>query len=94
MSKERAFAASVILDSQFVYIFGGMLDFTILKTIEKYDSLSDAWETVFFELPQPLAKLGACMLDRQSIIICGGMSADFEATRECYQFFLEKSKWV
>lgn len=51
MSKERAFAASVVLDTQFVYIFGGMYDFTILNTIEKYDTLSDAWETVFFELP-------------------------------------------
>ena len=30
MSKERAFAASVILDSQYIYILGGMLDFTIL----------------------------------------------------------------
>ena len=41
-----------------------MLDFTILQSIEKYDSLADSWETVFFELPQPLAKLGACILDR------------------------------
>lgn len=51
MAKERAFAASVILDAQFIYIFGGMADFNVLQSIEKYDSLSDAWETVFFELP-------------------------------------------
>lgn len=51
MSKERAFAASIVLDSQFIYIFGGMADFNILQSIEKYDTLSDAWETVFFELP-------------------------------------------
>jgi len=51
MSQERAFAASIVLDSQFIYIFGGMADFNILQSIEKYDTLSDAWETVFFELP-------------------------------------------
>ena len=55
--------------------------------------MADVWDTVFFELPQPLAKLGACLLDRTSILICGGMSADFEAMRECYQFHLETSKW-
>ncbi len=94
MSRERAFAASIVLDAQYIYVFGGMADFNILQSIEKYDTLTDLWETVFFELPQPLAKLGACLLDRSSIMICGGMSADFEATAECYQFYLEKGKWV
>jgi len=84
MSKERAFAASIILDAQYIYVLGGMSDFTVLAVIEKYDTLSDAWETVFFELPQPLAKLGACILDRSSILVCGGMNADFEATQESF----------
>ena len=61
-----------------------MADFNVLATIEKYDTLSDAWETAYFELPQPLAKLGACLIDRSSIFICGGMSAEFEATGETY----------
>ena len=51
MSVERAFAASVALDNQYIYIMGGMQDFSILQSIEKYDTLADAWETVFFELP-------------------------------------------
>ena len=51
MEKERAFAASVVLDNQFIYLLGGMNDFTILSTIEKYNTLADTWETVFFELP-------------------------------------------
>ena len=51
MTMERAFAASVVLDNQFIYIMGGMQDFTILQSIEKYDTLADSWETVFFELP-------------------------------------------
>ena len=51
MSSERAFAASVVLDNQYIYIMGGMLDFSILQSIEKYDTLADGWETVFFELP-------------------------------------------
>ena len=51
MGRERAFAASVVLDNQFIYLLGGMNDFTILPSIEKYDTLADTWETVFFELP-------------------------------------------
>jgi len=30
MSEPRAFAASVILDNQYIYVFGGMHDFTVL----------------------------------------------------------------
>jgi len=30
MSEPRAFAATVTLDNQFIYVFGGMHDFTVL----------------------------------------------------------------
>jgi N-acetylneuraminic acid mutarotase len=70
-----------------------MNDFHISESVEKYDSVADSWSSVFFTLPLPLAKLGACVIDRTSFLICGGMSADFESKRECYNFSLEKGKW-
>lgn len=51
LAKERAFAASIVLDSQFIYVLGGMADFNVLSSVEKYDSLADFWDTVYFELP-------------------------------------------
>lgn len=93
MSEPRAFSAHIVLDNQFIYIFGGMHDFNILQTIEKYDTIADTWVTVYFMLPRPLAKLGACLIDREAIFICGGMSSDFEARKEVYTFSLEHTTW-
>jgi hypothetical protein len=39
MCEPRAFAASITLDNQFIYVFGGMHDFTVLQVIEKYDTI-------------------------------------------------------
>jgi len=50
--------------------------------------------TLFFTLPMPLAKLGAVLVDRSQILICGGMSSDFEAKQECFSFSLESTKWT
>jgi N-acetylneuraminic acid mutarotase len=94
MMEPRAFAAAVPLDDQFIYVFGGMHDFTVLQTIEKYDTSTDSWQTLFFSLPLPLAKLGAVLVDRASILICGGMSSDFEAKKECFSFELNTTKWM
>jgi len=41
-----------------------MHDFTVLQTIEKYDTIGDTWTSLFFSLPLPLAKLGAVLFDR------------------------------
>jgi N-acetylneuraminic acid mutarotase len=93
MSEPRAFSGHIVLDNQFIYMFGGMHDFNILQTIEKYDTISDSWVTVYFMLPRPLAKLGVCLIDREAILICGGMSTDFEARKEVYTFSLEHTTW-
>lgn len=81
MNESRAFASTVTLDNQYIYIMGGMHDFNVLQTIEKYDCNSDAWLSVYFKLPIPLAKHGAVVVDNKSILICGGMSSDCEPTR-------------
>lgn len=70
-----------------------MHDFKVLNTVEKYDTISDTWVTVYFTLPRPLAKLGVCLINRDCILVCGGMSGDFEARKETYSFDLEKTKW-
>jgi hypothetical protein len=44
-------------------------------------------------LPRPLAKMGVCLIDREAILICGGMSTDFEARKEVYTFSLEHTTW-
>lgn len=41
MSEPRAFAGHIVLDNQFIYVFGGMHDYNVLQTIEKYDTISD-----------------------------------------------------
>lgn len=70
-----------------------MYDFSVLQTIEKYDTISDTWVTVYFTLPRPLAKMGVCLLERNAFLVCGGMSTDFEARKETYTFELEHTRW-
>ena len=75
-------------------MFGGLHDFNVLQTIEKYDTISDSWVSLQFKLPLPLAKSGAVVIDNRSVLICGGMSADFEPQRLVYQFDLQHIKWT
>jgi N-acetylneuraminic acid mutarotase len=70
-----------------------MHDYNVLSTIEKYDTISDTWVTVYFVLPRPLAKMGICLVEREAFFILGGMSSDFEARKETYSFSLETTQW-
>jgi N-acetylneuraminic acid mutarotase len=78
MNEARAFFGAVAVDSQFIYAFGGLHDYNVLQTIEKYDTLQDHWVSVYFKLPMPLSKLGCVSIDSKQVLICGGMSTDFE----------------
>ncbi len=40
-----------------------------------------------------MAKLGVCLIDREAIFVCGGMSTDFESRKEVYSFSLEHTNW-
>ena len=93
MSEARAFAGHIVLDNQYIYVFGGMHDYNVLTTIEKYDTIADQWVTVYFQLPRPLAKMGVCLVEREAIFIIGGMSTDFEARKEVYSFSLDHTSW-
>lgn len=56
MNTPRAFASVVQIQSQYCYLFGGLSDYKILNSIEKYDIITDIWISLYFKLPFPLAK--------------------------------------
>jgi hypothetical protein len=93
MNEARSFGSAVTLENQFIYMLGGLHDFNVLQTIEKYDSLADNWVSVYFKLPVPLAKHGAAVVDNRSVLICGGMSSDFEPSRAVHMLDLASIKW-
>lgn len=61
-------------------MFGGLHDYQVLNNIEKYDVITDTWVSLYYKLPLPLAKLGACTIDKKTIMIAGGITADYEAS--------------
>ena len=94
MCEPRAFMSCVCFNSQYIYVFGGMQDYNILESVEKYDSISDTWSIMYFSLPKPLAKLGICLLTDDTILIVGGMSKDFEPSNETYLLTFSTMQWI
>lgn len=45
-------------------------------------------------MPVPLAKHGALLLDQKRLLICGGMSADYEPLNYLRCLELDKMKWT
>lgn len=74
LCEPRAFSSCITFNSQYLYVFGGMQDYTVLSSIEKYDTFADEWKIMYFKLPMPISKLGAVLIDDENIIIAGGMS--------------------
>ena len=94
MCEARAFASYVTFNAQYIYVFGGMHDYAILQSVEKYDTISDTWNVMYFKLPRPLAKLGSCLIGDTGILIAGGMSKDFEPTAEVWELSLTTLAWT
>lgn len=94
MNEPRAFCSYVTFNSQYIYVFGGMQDYVVLDSIEKYDTIADTWTTMYFKLPRPLAKLGSVLLHDNAILIAGGMSRDFEPSAETYELSLNTLEWT
>ena len=78
MNEARAFFGTCTLENQYIYAFGGFHDFEMLSNIEKYDTITDTWITLYFKLPYPLAKHAAVSMDKRNILILGGMTNDYE----------------
>ena len=95
MNTARAFMSCAAIKDQYVYLFGGMSDYKILNSIEKYDVITDTWISLYFKLPTPLAKHVSVSLENgRHILIMGGMSADFEPLADMYQLDLTVAKFV
>ena len=62
-----------MVNGNFVYVFGGMTDLVVLKSIEKYDVLADRWAALSITLPTPLAKMGTCLMEDDTVLIVGGV---------------------
>ena len=86
--------AVVPIQDQYAYVFGGMSDYMILNTIEKYDIITDTWISVYFKLPIPLARLAATAISSKVILIMGVMSADFEPQRKNFSLDLPLAKFM
>lgn len=84
MNTARAFMSAAAVQDQYAYLFGGLSDYQLLNSIEKYDVITDTWISLYFKLPMPLAKLSAVTISNKLILIMGGMSADYEPTRNVF----------
>jgi hypothetical protein len=51
MEEPRAFSGAAVIKDQFIYVFGGFKDYEVLSSIEKYDSITDSWNTIYVKLP-------------------------------------------
>jgi len=94
MNEGRAFAACCVLQDQYIYVFGGMHDYTVLQNIEKYDSVTDVWITLYVKLPMPLAKSAAIAIDKRHILLLGGMQADYNLTNKLHNLDINSLKWI
>ena len=61
-------------------MFGGLNGYETTNTIEQYSTMLDKWTLLYVKLPLKIAKLGAVAIDRNSILIAGGIFGDTEMT--------------
>ncbi|CDW74857.1 kelch motif family protein [Stylonychia lemnae] len=79
----RAYAGCCPFNNESIYIFGGLNGYETTNTIEQYNTMLDKWSLLYVKLPLKIAKLGAVALDRNSILIAGGIFGDTEMS---YQY--------
>ena len=78
LSLPRAYAGCCQLNNEFIYIFGGLNGYETTNTIEQYNIVLDKWTLQYIKLPLKIAKIGAISIDRNSILIAGGIFGDTE----------------
>ena len=78
----RAYSGCCALSQESIYVFGGLNGFETTNAIEQYNSILDKWTVLYIKLPLKLAKLSAIALDRQSILIAGGIFGDTELSHQ------------
>jgi N-acetylneuraminic acid mutarotase len=66
------------MNSEYIYVFGGLNGYETINLIEQYNVMLDKWNQQYIKLPLKIAKVGAATIDRNSILICGGIFGDTE----------------
>ncbi|XP_055333104.1 kelch-like ECH-associated protein 1A [Paramacrobiotus metropolitanus] len=90
LSGRHSFGTATLID--YVFVAGGRNGASVLKTVERYDAVSDTWEFVA-SLPAPLT--GCSMLAvKGRLYLFGGMSVFGGALSDkVYQYDIDADKW-
>ena len=81
------------MENQYIYVFGGFHDYEMLNNIEKYDTITDTWITLYYKLPYPLVKHAVASTDKRNILILGGMSNDFSPLASVINLDVQTAKF-
>lgn len=73
MSKSRKNSSAVALNSESLYVFGGVSTFRALDSIEKYSIMLNTWTELPITLPNPLSFPVTFKISNSKILILGGM---------------------
>jgi len=94
-----SFASIATVEDTYIYLFGGFEDYTTVDIIQKYNFLVDSWDLLSIKLPVRLAKMGACTVDMDTIIVVGGIYEDsnnetpLSLISSCYKLNLNRMSW-
>lgn len=81
MHQERAYFSATRVKEEFVYVFGGFLNYETTNTIEFYNVMLDKWTIITITMPIKLAKYGLAKVEENQIVIAGGLIVDNSSTR-------------
>ena len=93
LNEARAFFGCCAMENQYIYVFGGFHDYEMLNNIEKYDTITDTWITLYYKLPYPLVKHAVASTDKRNILILGGMSNDFSPLASVINLDVQTAKF-
>lgn len=100
MVTERAYcSACTVKNNYFIYVFGGLKDFTMLGSIEQYDIMLEKWLELSISMPSKIIKFGSIAINSTEIIIVGGIFGDskndqFSYVNSAYKLDLYTNKWT
>ncbi|CAI2383973.1 unnamed protein product [Moneuplotes crassus] len=74
MNTPKKKMASIEFRNQFIYVFGGFSDKTLLDTIEKYEIEQNLWTVLSLKLPVPMGNIGISRYSQdKTAILLGGV---------------------
>lgn len=76
MNQCRAFFSGCKVKDEFLYVFGGFMQYETTSSIEFYNTMLDKWTILTISLPLKLAKYGLCKVEENQIILAGGLMVE------------------